>query len=171
MFQWIVAGMLSGIVCGFANDREWLEGLRVLEVNVVVPLVYLAFVGGLLVFRGAGRSPSFLAWGALLVIAWIAAVRVGLAALEWLEPAGILRVGHGDLALAGAVAGLVGGALHAAANATLLPATRTARAFLTVAAVGAVAGLSTAIDPNLWPLFIVWQGAVAGTTGYVVEKA
>ncbi len=67
--------------------------------------------------------------------------------------------------------GLVGGAIHAVANAALLPATRTARAFLTVTAVGAAAGLTMAVGDDLWPLFIVWQGAVAGATGYVVEKA
>ena len=70
-----------------------------------------------------------------------------------------------------AVGGLVGGAIHAVANAALLPATRTARGFLTVTAVGAAAGLTMAVGDDLWPLFIVWQGAVAGATGYVVEKA
>lgn len=169
MLQWVVAGILSGIVCRYAGEHRWLEDVSLFQVNLVVAFVYIAFVGGVLVLRGAGRSPALVLWAGLVVVAWVAAVRTGIEVLD--PPVSSVSRGRLALAFAGAVAGLVGGALHAAANATLLPATRTARAFLTVAAVGAVAGLSTAIDPNLWPLFIVWQGAVAGTTGYVVEKA
>jgi hypothetical protein len=171
LFPWVVAGILSGLVRGFANDREWLDGLRVLDVNVVVALVYLAFVGRLVVVRCAGGTPVFVAWAGLVVVAWVAAPRVGVATLEGLEPQSVLRVGRGDVAWAGGVAGLVGGAIHAVANAALLPATRSLRGVLTVAAVGALAGTTTAIDANLWVPFIGWQGAVAGATGYVVEKA
>lgn len=171
MLQWVVAGILSGIVCRYAGEHRWLEDVSLFEVNLVVAFVYIAFVGGVLVLRGAGRSPALVVWAGLVVVAWIAAARVGVATLEWLKPENLLRLGRGDLAFAGAAAGLVGGVFHAVANATLLPATRSLRGLATVAAVGAVAGMTTAIDPNLWVLFIVWQGAVAGATGYVVERA
>lgn len=168
MLQLVVAGILSGVVCRYAGEQRWLEDVSLFQVNLVVAFLYIAFVGGVLVVRGAGRSPAFLVWAGLVVLAWVAAARTGI---EMLDPMSLLSRGRGALAFAGAVAGLVGGAIHAAANTALLPATRTARAFLTVTAVGAVAGLMLAVGDDLWPLFIVWQGAVAGATGYVVEKA
>lgn len=168
MLQLVVAGILSGIVCRYAGEHRWLEDVSLFQVNLIVAFVYIAFVGGVLVVRGARYLPALVVWAGLVVVAWVAAARTGI---EMLDPVSLLSRGRGALAFAGAVAGLVGGAIHAVANTVLLPATRTARGFLTVSAAGAAAGLTMAVGDDLWPLFIFWQGAVAGATGYVVDKA
>lgn len=168
MAKLAIAGIVSGVLCHFAAEHRWLEDVKLFGVEVVVGLVYALVVGGALALGGAGRSPALLAWGGLVVAAWIAAARVGI---EMFDPVSAIVRGRGELVTAGAVGGLVGGAIHSIANTLILPATRTARAFLTVTAVGTLAGASIGVQDELWLLFVLWQGGVAGATGWVVERA
>ena len=170
MFELLVAGIVAGIATKYAGEQRWFEGVELLGVPLVAGIVYAVIVGGWLVVRGPGRSPAIVLWAALVVVAWVAAVRAGLATAGASDLPSFLPSGRGAWALAGGIAGLVGASIVAGAGAVLLPATRSLRAFAMVAAVGAVAGLSIAVTDEAWPLFIVWQGAVAGATGYVADE-
>lgn len=157
----LIVGLLAGVVSRYAAEQRAFDGLQAFEVNLVIGLGYALIVGGWLVVKGPGRSPGILGWALLVVAAWVAAARVGMARVD---PVAVLFRGRGELVLAGLLAGAAGGAGIALANTLVLRGARTPQAFLTVAAVGAAAGATLGFSEDLWLLVIVWQGAVAGAT-------
>lgn len=150
--RFAAAGFVTGVASALAVTLDGLDGLS----DWLGAVFGAAFAFVLMAERLADTWRS-LAAVAVFQASWWIAVQVGVG----------LGDSYDELWIVGAFCGLIGAAILVAGFALLYPSCRRVADGLRTLVVGTAAGMLLGYD-SPWPLFLVWQTAVAASLGAAI---